>query len=118
MLRRNFYLLLVLMVSSAQLLGCNSITGAGDAGASSDPDSDDVPGSNIGHEDPDSGSGGGDPDADPADAEPTATPEPGGEALPDFSVADVNADSPRYQAVVSPRDYLGQVSAWYFGHST
>jgi len=45
-------------------------------------------------------------------------PEPSNEALPDFSLADVNANSSRYQETVSPRDYLGQISAWYFGHST
>ncbi len=46
------------------------------------------------------------------------TPEPGDETLPDFSAADVNVNSTRFQETVSPRDYLGQVSAWYFGHST
>lgn len=40
------------------------------------------------------------------------------DAMPDFSAVDVNANSPRYQEAVSPRDYLGQISAWYFGHST
>jgi hypothetical protein len=39
-------------------------------------------------------------------------------AVPDFSVPDVNAQSPRYAENVSPRDYLGHISAWYFGHST
>ncbi|MBI4717874.1 MAG: hypothetical protein HY763_08735 [Planctomycetes bacterium] len=38
--------------------------------------------------------------------------------LPDFSLRDVNPRSARYDSEVSPRDYLGQVSAWYFGHST
>lgn len=47
-----------------------------------------------------------------------AAPEPNDEALPEFSLADVNANSSRYEEAVSPRDYLGQVSAWYFGHST
>jgi len=37
------------------------------------------------------------------------------DALPDFSLPDVNANSSRYQETVSPRDYLGQISAWYFG---
>jgi hypothetical protein len=37
---------------------------------------------------------------------------------PDFSLMDVNATSASYQQQVSPRDYLQQVSAWYFGHAT
>jgi hypothetical protein len=55
---------------------------------------------------------------DPPDSEPVEPPQPSDEALPDFSVVDVNVDSPRYAEAVSPRDYLGQISAWYFGHST
>ncbi len=42
----------------------------------------------------------------------------GDEAMPDFAVLDVNPTSPRYNEEVSPRDYIGQISAWYFGHST
>lgn len=37
---------------------------------------------------------------------------------PDFGLVDLNPSSAHYQATVSPRDYLGQVSAYYFGHST
>ncbi len=44
--------------------------------------------------------------------------EADGDALAGFSMVDVNPDSARFQEKVSPRDYLGQVSAWYFGHST
>ncbi len=44
--------------------------------------------------------------------------QPGDNALSDFSAPDVNADSPHFQKSVTPRDYLGKVSAWYFGHST
>ena len=40
------------------------------------------------------------------------------DALPDFSLTDVNANSARYQDAVSPREYLGKISAWYFGHAT
>jgi hypothetical protein len=47
---------------------------------------------------------------------PGANPAQG--ALPGFSAVDVNVNSARYQEAVSPRDYLGQISAWYFGHST
>ncbi|GAB4132068.1 MAG: hypothetical protein Kow001_24880 [Acidobacteriota bacterium] len=35
--------------------------------------------------------------------------------VPDFQLQDVNPGSPRHQQPVSPRDYLLQVSAWYFG---
>ena len=43
---------------------------------------------------------------------------PPGEPVPDFSIPDVNPNSARFGANVSPRDYEGQVSAWYFGHAT
>lgn len=36
----------------------------------------------------------------------------------DFALEDVNATSPRFGQVVSPRDYLQKVSGWYFGHAT
>lgn len=39
-------------------------------------------------------------------------------ALPDFALVDVNPTSARSGQTISPRDYLDQVSAWYFGHST
>jgi hypothetical protein len=38
-----------------------------------------------------------------------------GEVLPDFSLQDVNPASPRANTMVSPRDYLLQVSGYYFG---
>jgi len=34
---------------------------------------------------------------------------------PDFSLRDVNTNSPRANAMVSPRDYLLQVTGYYFG---
>ncbi|MBP88378.1 MAG: hypothetical protein CMJ64_16960 [Planctomycetaceae bacterium] len=46
------------------------------------------------------------------------TPEGEGDPQPAFQLEDVNPDSPRFGESVSPRDYLSQVSAWYFGHST
>lgn len=56
------------------------------------------------------------------DSSPTkSTPPPppsGPEAVPDFSIQDVNPNSARSGEMVSPRDYLGSVSAWYFGHAT
>jgi len=36
----------------------------------------------------------------------------------DFSLEDVNPTSATYEDFISPRDYLGGISAWYFGHST
>ncbi len=43
---------------------------------------------------------------------------PGNAAVPDFAVIDVNPFSATGAQVVSPRDYLQKVSAWYFGHAT
>lgn len=45
----------------------------------------------------------------------------GGQGLgpvPDFSLLDVNETSPTHDTRVSPRDYLDQVSAWYFAEAT
>jgi hypothetical protein len=39
-------------------------------------------------------------------------------AVADFMLTDLNTTSDRFQDSVSPRDYMGQVSGWYFGHST
>ena len=41
-----------------------------------------------------------------------------GEPLDEFLLVDVNPTSETFNQTVSPRDYLGQTSAWYFGHST
>lgn len=41
-----------------------------------------------------------------------------GPPRPDFQLEDVNPASARFGESVSPRDYLSEVSAWYFGHST
>ncbi len=38
--------------------------------------------------------------------------------VPDFSLQDVNPASATFNRAVSPRDYVGQVSAWYFGHAS
>lgn len=35
-----------------------------------------------------------------------------------FGLVDVNSTSPSSGEVVTPRRYLGRVSAWYFGHAT
>jgi hypothetical protein len=44
------------------------------------------------------------------------TPPPG--LVPDFTLQDVNPASASYPGTVSPRQHLGRVSAWYFGHAT
>jgi hypothetical protein len=38
--------------------------------------------------------------------------------VPDFALVDVNMTSTTYLQLVSPDDFSGQVSAWYFGHAT
>lgn len=43
---------------------------------------------------------------------------PGSQPMPDFRLVDVNPFSATAGQPVSPRDYLGVVSAWYFGHAT
>lgn len=37
--------------------------------------------------------------------------------IPDFRLADVNVNSPRQGGIVSPRDYLLQISGYYFGEA-
>ncbi|MBM4130273.1 hypothetical protein FJ250_04505 [bacterium] len=43
---------------------------------------------------------------------------PGRQPMPDFRLVDVNPFSATGGDLVSPRDYLGVVSAWYFGQAT
>ncbi len=49
-------------------------------------------------------------------AEAAAEAEP--PQVVDFSLLDVNENSETYNQQVSPRDYLGGVSAYYFGSAT
>jgi len=44
-------------------------------------------------------------------------PAPQG-SMPDFSLTDVNPNSATSGQAVSRRQYMGKVSAWYFGHAT
>ena len=53
------------------------------------------------------------PDAAMPDA---AAPDAG--PAPDFALEDVNPTSATFEQMVSPRDHVGHVSAWFFGHST
>ncbi|MFP6684891.1 MAG: hypothetical protein VB934_09265 [Polyangiaceae bacterium] len=39
-------------------------------------------------------------------------------AAPDFSIKDVNPSSASLGNDISPKDYQGQATAWFFGHST
>jgi len=58
---------------------------------------------------------------DTASAIDTATGTDTGVALvqkPDFLLWEMNATSPYANQQVSPRQELGKVSAWYFGHAT
>ena len=41
-----------------------------------------------------------------------------GQPMPDFSLVDQNPASATAGKAVSPRQFLGKVSAWYFGHAT
>jgi hypothetical protein len=41
-----------------------------------------------------------------------------GAIVPDFTLPDINPTSPSFNQIISPSDYQGTVSAWYFGHST
>ena len=71
--------------------------------------------------DPTVNGGGSDAPSNPGGGSEPASPDvpqPSAEALLDFSLSDVNASSPRYGEAISPRDYLGQVSGWYFGSAT
>lgn len=49
---------------------------------------------------------------------PVAPPAATGVLEPDFSLQDVNPNSATSGQMLSPRQHLGHVSAWYFGHST
>lgn len=41
-----------------------------------------------------------------------------GDIVPDFALIDINPTSASVEQTVSPQNYLGQATAWYFGHST
>jgi len=52
----------------------------------------------------------------PACKDDPVTPPSG--LMQDFSLLDVNSNSFSHDANVSPRQFVGQISAWYFGHAT
>lgn len=41
-----------------------------------------------------------------------------GAQMPDFQLVDDNLNSPLFGTTISPREYLQQVSGWYFIHTT
>ena len=45
-------------------------------------------------------------------------PDPPTGVMPDFSLLDVNPNSPSHDQQVSPRQHLGSISAYYFGLAT
>ena len=47
-----------------------------------------------------------------------SSPTPLTGLAPDFALKDVNTNSATHDSTISPREYLGKVSAWYFGHAT
>jgi hypothetical protein len=47
-----------------------------------------------------------------------ATPMVPAGVMPDFSLLDVNPESPTQDQPVSPRQFLGSISAYYFGSAT
>ena len=56
-------------------------------------------------------------DTDPVDTD-TGSVGPGPNAVVDFSLPDTNPSSPTVGQTISPRDYLQQVSGWYFIKAT
>jgi len=53
--------------------------------------------------------------ANPAPAVEKALPA---DAIADFSLPDLNPASSTFNRSMSPRDFLGDVTAWMFGYST
>lgn len=65
----------------------------------------------------DSGDSGGDT-ADTSDSGGDTGGDTAVAMIPDFALPDLNTGSARYGQIVSPRDYLRQVSGWYFVRAT
>jgi len=49
---------------------------------------------------------------------PMAPADPADSVMGDFSLVDVNPSSATAGDSISPRQFLGKISAWYFGHAT
>jgi hypothetical protein len=104
---------LLLLLACSPLKDSGSTAGDGGLGdgGSADGGSGDGGGSTT------SGDGGG---STTGDGGGTTTDGGGSEdlALPDFALVDLNPNSPLYGRSISPRDYLEQVSGWYFTHAS
>ena len=46
---------------------------------------------------------------------PNAFPEG---PMSDFLLVDTNPNSETFEKEISPRDFIGSISGWYFGHGT
>lgn len=58
-------------------------------------------------------------ESDTSEATDSSSEDASAEAMmPDFELVDVNPNSASFELSVSPRDHLGQVSAFYFTHAT
>jgi hypothetical protein len=56
-------------------------------------------------------------DRDKKPSEPVNHDPGGADTMPAFRLPDVNPSSATFGRQVSPRDHLGRISAWYFGHA-
>ena len=52
------------------------------------------------------------------DDEDSPNQPPDGTVAADFTLLDVNANSGTFEQGVSPRQFEGKISAWYFGAAT
>ena len=64
------------------------------------------------------GGNGGDESSDDEGGDSSGTDTGGGGtsavAMSDFELEDLNPQSPRYGETISPRDYMEEISGWYF----
>ena len=94
-------------------------TAQADSGGVESPSDTGVSSSDSAVGDIDSASG----DTDSADIDSgkesdTAVDDRVGTLVSDFELPDQNPHSPKYEDLISPRDYMGQVSGWYFIKAT
>jgi hypothetical protein len=52
------------------------------------------------------------------DSDKSTDPDVVGEAAPDFTLADRNPNSATFEQPISPRNYNGEISCWYFAAAT
>lgn len=90
--------------------------GLGGSGGSAGSTSEDAASDALADVSSGGGDAGADADVDAADAGDAA--DAMSLLMPDFGLYDLNPNSASYQALVSPKNYQGKISAWYFGHAT